>query len=174
VFHPQQSRSKTRVVSSLVAGRLASDVDATLRKECRVLATAIAEGRERAERLQELADRAREQANRDEQALRDLRRTLGLDPQMSMDGLDDRLRGRRLQEIAIQVLARSPRAGEPVHYREWYALLRTAGYTVGGKDPVATFLASVSRAPHVESVGRRTGLYILIGSACDGESATAA
>jgi hypothetical protein len=62
-----------------------------------------------------------------------------------------------------------------VHYREWYSLLRTAGYTVGGKDPVATFLASVSRAPHVESVGRRTGLYLLTGGAAkDADRASAA
>lgn len=93
---------------------------------------------------------------------------------MSMDGLDERLRGQRLQEIAVQVLAKSNLAGEPVHYREWYALLRTAGYTVAGKDPVATFLASVSRAPHIEPVGRRSGLYVLMGGAPGDDRAGAA
>ena len=154
-----------------IAERLASEIDETLRRECGELATAIAKGRERAERLQELADRAREQADRDEHALRELRRTLGVDPQLTIDNLDERLRGQRLQEIAVQVLAESDSAGEPVHYREWYSLLRTAGYTVGGKDPVATFLASVSRAPHVEAVGRRTGLYVLTGGAASSAEA---
>ncbi|MBV8217439.1 MAG: hypothetical protein JO325_03170 [Solirubrobacterales bacterium] len=82
---------------------------------------------------------------------------------MCMDSLDARLRGRRLQEIAVQVLAEQHPGEEPVHYREWYELLRKAGYTVAGKDPVATFLASISRAAHVRPVGHRTGLYVLAG-----------
>jgi hypothetical protein len=170
----QQHRASVDEAVPAEATQLVSDIDETLRQECRSLATAIAEGRERAERLQELADRAHRQADRDELALRELRRTLGLDPQLTMDGLDDRLRGQRLQEIAVQVLAECHPAGEPVHYREWYSLLRTAGYTVGGKDPVATFLASVSRAPHVEGVGRRTGLYLLTGGGAADAAARAA
>jgi hypothetical protein len=154
--------------------RLATDIDEALRHECRALAVAIAEGRERAERLQELADRAREQADRDELSLVELRRTLGMDPQLSMDSLDERLRGRRLQEIAVQVLAECHPTRQPVHYREWYSLLRTAGYAVGGKDPVATFLASVSRAPQVEAIGGRTGLYVLNGRVAGEEPAAAA
>jgi hypothetical protein len=161
--HARHSLASAPVPQPAIAGRLAGEIDETLRRECRELATAIAKGRERAERLQELADRAREQADRDEHALRELRRTLALDPQLSLEHLDERLRGQRLQEIAVQVLAESHPAGQPVHYREWYSLLRTAGYTVAGKDPVATFLASASRAPHVEAVGRRTGLYVLTG-----------
>jgi hypothetical protein len=159
---------------SQTRGRLAGELDDALRDECRALAVAIAEGRERAERLQQLADRAREQADRDEHALRELRRSLGLDPQLSMDELDERLRGQRLQEIAVHVLADQHPEGQPVHYREWYALLRAAGYTIGGKDPIATFLASVSRAPHVQAIGRRTGLYVLTGGAQGSEAAAAA
>jgi hypothetical protein len=48
-----------------------------------------------------------------------------------------------------------------VHYREWYDLLVRDGHRIAGKDPVATFLAELSRAPEVEKVGRRTGLYKL-------------
>lgn len=53
--------------------------------------------------------------------------------------------------------------GEPIHYKQWYALLREAGYAVGGKDPMATFLASVSRSPAVQAAGRRSGLYLVAG-----------
>ena len=49
-----------------------------------------------------------------------------------------------------------------VHYREWYDLLVADGHRIAGKDPVATFLTQVSRAPEVESVGRRTGMYRLV------------
>src|SRR4051812_7906241 len=33
------------------------------------------------------------------------------------------LRGARIREVAVQVLASSPRAYDPVHYRDWYALV---------------------------------------------------
>jgi hypothetical protein len=136
--------------------------DDAMRAEYRALATSIAQQRERAERLQALADHARAQADHDEQALIGLAQVLGLDPQMCLDQLDERLRGQRLQEIAVQVLAEQHSAGEPVHYKQWYGLLRSAGYAVGGKDPLATFLATVTRSPHVRAIGQRSGLYLLI------------
>jgi hypothetical protein len=136
--------------------------DDAMRGEYRALVASIAQQRERAERLQALADHARAQAESDEQALIGLAQVLGLDPQMCLDELDERLRGQRLQEIAVQVLAEQHTAGEPVHYKEWYGLLRRAGYAVGGKDPLATFLATVSRSPRVRGIGQRSGLYVLI------------
>jgi hypothetical protein len=136
--------------------------DDAMRGEYRALAASIAQQRERAERLQALADHARAQADHDEQALIGLAQVLGLDPQMCLDHLDERLRGQRLQEIAVQVLAEQHSPGEPVHYKQWYGLLRSAGYAVGGKDPLATFLATVSRSPHVRAIGQRSGLYLLI------------
>lgn len=136
-----------------------------MRAEYRALAASIAQQRERAERLQDLADRARVQADHDEDALAGLASLLGLGPQMSLEHLDDRLRGQRLQEIAVRVLARHRAPGESVHYKQWYGLLREAGYCVGGKDPLATFLAAVSRAPNVRAVGQRSGLYVLMGGA---------
>ncbi len=143
----------------------ANPFDDALRAEYRALAGSIAQQRERAERLQTLADRAHSQAEADEHALRELGSVLGLDPQMCLESLDERLRGRRLQEIAVQVLATRSHAGAPVHYKEWYALLKEAGYSVAGKDPLATFLAAISRSPHVKGIGRRTGLYMLVGGA---------
>jgi hypothetical protein len=139
----------------------APEIDPELRAEYQSLARSIADQRERAERLQLLADQARENAERQTHALRDLAELLGLEPQMCLDQLDERLRGRRLQEIAVQVLAESVGPGEPVHYRQWYGLLRDSGYAVGGQDPLRTFLAAISRASDVEAVGSRSGLYVL-------------
>lgn len=145
-----------------------AEIHDALHDEYRALATAISTGRERAESLQALAERARAQAEHDERALHELASLLGMECQLCLESLDERLRGQRLQEIAMNVLGESEHpAGEPVHYREWYGLLRAAGYAVGGKDPLATFLASVSRSPRVRSVGRRTGLYVVADASSD-------
>lgn len=130
------------------------------------MAADVAEQHDRAERLQALADDARAQAEAQEAALRELGGLVGIDPQLSMDQqLDARLRGQHLQEIAVRVLAERHPDGEPIHYKQWYALLREAGYSIGGKDPQATFLSSISRSPQVRSMGRRSGLYVIAGSA---------
>ncbi len=135
----------------------------SLLAEYRSLAADVAQQRERAERLQGLANAARAQAEAQEASLQDLSELVGIDPQLRLEHLDSRLGGQRLQEIAIRVLAESKPDGEPIHYKEWYRLLRGAGYLVGGKDPQATFLASVARSPRVRSVGRRSGLYVIAG-----------
>lgn len=49
-----------------------------------------------------------------------------------------------------------------IHYKEWYGLLLAAGHKVGGRDPVATFLAQVHRCDNVEHIGRRTGRFRLV------------
>jgi hypothetical protein len=143
--------------------------------EYRSMAANVSEQRERAERLQGLADDARLQAEAQEAALRDLGELVGIDSQLRLEQLDSRLGGQRLQEIAVQVLADRDLEGEPIHYKDWYRLLREAGYFVSGKDPQATFLSSVSRSPHVRSVGNRTGLYVVAADdRRDGDAATAA
>jgi hypothetical protein len=131
--------------------------------EYRELAINVAEQCNRAERLQALADDARTQAERQEAALRDLAEIVGIDPQLRLEQLDSRLGGQRLQEIAVQVLENRHPKGEPIHYKQWYSLLREAGYVIGGKDPQATFLASITRSSQVRSIGRRSGLYVIVG-----------
>lgn len=138
-------------------------IEEPLRAKYRALATSIAGHREQAERLQELANQARARAAHEEHALLEFARAFGMDPQMGLEQLDERLRGRRLTEIAIQVLAEHQRADEPVHYKQWFEMLRQAGFAVGGRNPLATFLATVSRSPHVRAVGSRSGLYVLVG-----------
>ena len=136
-----------------------------LMAEYRALAASIASEREQSERLQGLADQARVRADAKEGDLRELGALLGIDPQMRLDHLDARLRGQRLRDIAIRVLTEAHPSGEPIHYKQWYTLLREAGYSIGGKDPQATFLASISRAPQVRPVGNRSGLYVIVGGA---------
>jgi hypothetical protein len=116
---------------------------------------------ERAERLRAIADQAAVQVTDEERLLGDLAGILGISPQTTIDSLDGRLRGRRLREVAVDVLAARHGTGEAIHYRAWYELVRDAGYSVAGKDPVATFLAQVNRAEQIEAVGSRTGLYLL-------------
>jgi phage shock protein A len=50
--------------------------------------------------------------------------------------------------------------GEALHYREWFALLGTAGHEIAGKDPLAVFLTQLSRSPAVRK-GTRAGVYEL-------------
>jgi hypothetical protein len=80
---------------------------------------------------------------------------------MRIEQLDHRLRGRRLLEVAVELLANHAGSGVPIHYRAWFVLVQDAGHQIGGKDPLGTFLAQVNRAPEVEPVGHRSGLYQL-------------
>jgi len=132
-----------------------------LRQECRALQARVDQSRERAERMRDLAERAEQQAQAEEKQLRDLAGVLGLSAQTSIDDLDGRLRGQRLREVAVQVLVERHGSGEPIHYRAWFNLVREQGYAVAGKDPLATFLAQISRAEKVQQVGKRSGLYLL-------------
>jgi hypothetical protein len=60
------------------------------------------------------------------------------------------LRGSRIRETAVRVLAGTPEAQGPVHYRTWYELFTRQGFMAAGKDPLATFLTQVGRSPVVE------------------------
>jgi len=111
--------------------------------------------------LRALADHAEAQAARDGRMLGELESALGIAAQLCLEDLDPRLRGQRLEEIAIDLLRAQLDFGRPIHYREWFALLRRAGHHVAGKDPLATFLAQLSRSTSVEPVGQRSGLYRL-------------
>lgn len=132
-----------------------------LLEEYRGLAAQVAERRERATHLRALADHAEAQADRDERVLNEIGSVLGLSSQMCLEDVDPRLRGPRLEEIAIELLRRAGTGAEGIHYRDWFRLLRSAGHHVGGKDPLATFLAQINRSGAVERIGQRTGRYRL-------------
>ena len=111
--------------------------------------------------VEDLADRVA----RGKQALGEINSVLGKEPQLRLDEADVRLRGQRLEQIAIEVLTTHHDREEPVHYRDWFELLRSNGYLVAGKAPLDTFLAQINRSAAVERVGRRTGLYRLADAA---------
>jgi hypothetical protein len=70
------------------------------------------------------------------------------------------LKGSRIRETAVRVLAGTPQAQAPVHYRTWFELLRKHGFMPTGKDPLATFLTQLGRSPVVQRAGG-AGMYAL-------------
>jgi len=69
------------------------------------------------------------------------------------------LKGARIRETAVRVLAQTPHADQAVHYRAWFELLRQQGFMPAGKDPLASFLTQIGRSPLVQrttSAGKYT------------------
>jgi hypothetical protein len=130
------------------------------RERERVLAR-VQELREQSLRLHALTDQIDAELEESLRLQRGMDEMLGLAPQLSFDAFDGELRGKRLREIAIEVLRQSSFAEQTIHYRDWYELVLAAGVRVAGKDPIATFLTQVARAEGVVSLGRRSGLYRL-------------
>jgi hypothetical protein len=133
--------------------------------ERKVLLARYQQCRERSEHHATLADEAAREAERYAHTIRELGEILGLEDQLSIIDLSDDLRGERLREIAAEVVWRHFRAGDVVHYKQWFELVVADGYRIGGKDPKATFLTQVARVDSVERVGKRSGLYRLVAAA---------
>jgi hypothetical protein len=129
--------------------------------EAAALARRIEAQTEQAERLRALAGRIERQTEEDRHALHDLHGILGASVQLRIDDLDRRLGGQRLERVAIRLLKERPEATAGIHYREWFDLIREAGYQVSGQNPLGTFLAQLNRSSAVERVGSRTGRYRL-------------
>jgi hypothetical protein len=144
-----------------MSGEPSKTLDQALLGEAVALARRIEAQAEQAERLRLLADRIDEQTQRERSLLEQLESALGRSVQLSIDDIDGRLRGQRLLDVAIKLLDEQVGRGQPVHYRDWFQLLQSHGYRVGGKDPLGTFLAQINRAEAVEKVGKRTGRYRL-------------
>ncbi len=70
------------------------------------------------------------------------------------------LQGGRIRELAVILLASSPNPRRPIHYQQWYELMRAAGYTIEAQDPLATFLTQIGRSPVVRRAGA-PGVYAL-------------
>lgn len=143
------------------SSQVSKALESALEAQYEELSRRLVEHRERSELLKRLADQAAAQADADERLLNELAGTLGIACQLRIEQLDRRLRGQRLQEIAVDILASRLKPGEKVHYRQWFAWVEEEGFKVTGKDPLATFLGQVNRSPRVVSAGRRTGLYLL-------------
>lgn len=141
--------------------QLADPTEMELAKEYLSIKDRIREALERGERLRRLADHVEAQAAADAHILRELEGALGMRAQLQIEQLDLALSGRRVAEVAVAIARRELAPGQVIHYKEWFALLKAAGFRVNGKDPLASFLAQVSRAPEVEAVGNRSGKYRL-------------
>lgn len=137
------------------------DLESSLRGEYEMLLARVEAQREQSDRLRSLANPLEERTQRDEHLLEELAGALGIASQLRIEELSPRLRGQRLQEVAVEVLEAEWGDNREIHYRAWYELLVAQSHKVGGKDPVGTFLAQVHRAPGVVSVGRRSGKYLL-------------
>jgi hypothetical protein len=129
------------------------------------LSAAIEQERGEIEVLQEVLGELSEQCRRHEYLLGQVESVLGRSPQIQLEHATLPLRGQRISEVAIEVLADEKGEGAEVHYTEWFEMLRRRGHFVVGKDPVNTFLTEINRSPHVRRVGARTGLYYLPASA---------
>ncbi|HEV7884699.1 MAG TPA: hypothetical protein VGO81_14100 [Solirubrobacteraceae bacterium] len=71
-----------------------------------------------------------------------------------------RLRGPAIRRAAVEALLARPERPEALHYRDWYAALRDAGFEVAGKDPLAVFLTQISRSPVIRK-STQPGVYEL-------------
>jgi hypothetical protein len=69
------------------------------------------------------------------------------------------IKGRELRRVAGRLLWSAQRDRE-IHYREWFERVIAAGYAVGGKDPVASFLTNMRDSPAVRR-GSAQGRYLL-------------
>ncbi|HXP99766.1 MAG TPA: hypothetical protein VN845_06845 [Solirubrobacteraceae bacterium] len=130
--------------------------------ERHTLAAQVESQRAQVDRLQGIIDALQERLAHDEHLLDELDGVLGTAAQLQIDSLDARLHGRRLEEVAIQVLREDLGDHVEVHYRDWFELIRARGHRVRGKEPLGTFLAQINRSSAVERVGRRSGRYRLV------------
>jgi len=132
-----------------------------LLEQRRLLVTRVGEEQERLETLRQIVEELEGQLDYDERVLGEIDSVLGRDPQMRLEDANLRLRGQRLEAVALRVLSEERGAGNEVHYREWFEMVRERGHQVAGKTPLNTFLAQINRSRAVESVGGRSGRYRL-------------
>jgi hypothetical protein len=64
------------------------------------------------------------------------------------------LRGQAIRETAARLLAASPGAAAPVHYRRVVEVVKNAGYAIAGADPDAVLLTQLTRSPVLRKAGR--------------------
>lgn len=140
---------------------LSDHVRTTVEKEREVVEARLVALQEQSRRLHDLVAAVDADVAETGRLLRNIDEMLGLAPQLSLEALHGDLRGRKLQEIAIELLRQKRAPGAEIHYTEWFALLTEAGLQVAGRDPLATFLTQVSKSTAVESVRPRSGLYRL-------------
>jgi hypothetical protein len=122
------------------------------REEAERLRVRALEVRVRSKRWAERAADLAEEAGRLEARVTHLDELLGRAPQLRLDLQTQVLKGQMLREEAVRILVEQRGTRQPIHYRDWYGLLRDAGLGAAGKDPIATFLTQITRSPLVQRV----------------------
>jgi hypothetical protein len=132
--------------------------DRLLERERRVLIERVGDLRRRLEIHRRIVEQLDADLATEERLLREVEELTDRRPQMRLERLDRQLRGRRLREVAVEILRRRQQA-DAIHYKDWFTLVRAEGWEITGRDPLNTFLTEVGRAEGVERVGGRSGLY---------------
>lgn len=140
--------------------RLSEHIQKAVEQEREVVSARLEALRAQAARLHDLVEKVGSDVAETARLLQQMDEMLGIAPQLSLDSHGE-LRGQKLQEIAVELLRTKRGPGVAVHYREWFELLVNSGVRVAGKNPLGTFLTQVARAPQVESLRPRSGLYRL-------------
>jgi hypothetical protein len=117
--------------------------------------------RAEAARHLEVADELSARSLELELRAREIDEMLGVAPQLSLQVASHALGGEQLRLKAVEILAERRGPAFPIHYKDWYELVLDAGYRVHGRDPLATFLAQVTRSPVIASSSPNRGVYIL-------------
>lgn len=91
------------------------DLESSLRGEYEMLLARVEAKREQSDRLRALADALEERTRRDEHLLEELAGALGIASQLRIEELSPRLRGQRLQEVAVEVLEAEWEANREIH-----------------------------------------------------------
>jgi hypothetical protein len=139
--------------------------DRVLDAERGALVERIAQLQQRVELHRSVFEQLAEQLATEQRLLREIEELHDQRPQLRLERLDRELKGRRLQDVAVEVLRRRVGDDAVVHYREWFSMLQAEGFEVGGRNPVNTFLTNVNRSASVRRVGERSGLYSLVENA---------
>jgi hypothetical protein len=140
---------------------LSEEARGVVAEEREAVTVRVADLRRQSESIHAVAEQVDRDLASAERLLRRMDEELCLAPQLAIEDLGGELRGRRLREVAVEVLRQRRGAGVVIHYTEWFELVVREGVQIGGKNPAATFLTQISKAPEIESVRPRSGLYRL-------------
>lgn len=158
---PSDAPRSFAFVSGGTISELVARSDRVLEAERGALVERIALLQQRVELHRSVFERLEEQLAREQHLLREIEELQDRRPQLRLERLDRELKGRRLQEVAVEVLRRRAGSDAVVHYREWFSMLQAEGFEVAGRNPVNTFLTNVNRSAAVQRIGERSGLYRL-------------
>lgn len=131
---------------------LSEQARAVIAAEREAVTLRVADLRRQSESIHAVAEQIDRDLASAERLLRRMDEVLGLAPQLAIEDLGGELRGHRLREVAVEVLRQTRGVGVVIHYTEWFELVVREGVQIGGKNPTATFLTQIAKAPQVEPV----------------------